>query len=141
MYGIMQRQESKERERKKERKKEKERERERERESVQEQRRNSGERTIEEREKDRASKEAERKEREREKGKERRKVTNEEERERRNLVGPPSFNRERMKEGPRAFQVAAIMHREKCAWGQTGQKNVMALLILMADLLRALNVP
>ncbi|EGI60307.1 Sonic hedgehog protein [Acromyrmex echinatior] len=80
-------------------------------------------------------------ERVREKGEERRKATNEEERERRNLVGPPSFNGERMKEGPRAFQAAAIMHREKCAWGQTGQKNVMALLVLMADLLRALNAP
>lgn len=63
------------------------------------------------------------------------------ERERRNLVGPPSFNGERMKEGPRAFQAAAIMHREKCAWGQTGQKNVMALLVLMADLLRTPNAP
>ena len=25
------------------------------------------------------------------------------------------------------------MHREKCAWGQTGQKNVMALLVPMAE--------
>jgi hypothetical protein len=31
------------------------------------------------------------------------------------------------------------MHREKCAWGQTGQKNVMALLVLMADLVCALS--
>ncbi|KAG7190884.1 hypothetical protein KM043_006945 [Ampulex compressa] len=33
------------------------------------------------------------------------------------------------------LEAAAIMHREKCAWGQTGQKNVMALLVPMADLL------
>jgi len=77
--------------------------------------------------------------RKKEKNEERRKATSEEERERRNLVGPPSFTGERMKEGPRAFQAAAIMHREKCAWGQTGQKNVMALLVLMADLLHAIS--
>ena len=58
-----------------------------------------------------------------------RKIERERERERRNLVGPYGFERG-MDEGGkgRGLRTAAIMHGKKCARGQTGQRNVMALL-------------
>ncbi|EZA48067.1 hypothetical protein X777_14176, partial [Ooceraea biroi] len=50
-----------------------------------------------------------------------------------------SYERRLSRKPQTGTQAAAIMHREKCAWGQTGQKNVMALLVLMADLVCELS--